>query len=499
MSEVPAVAMLGIRKSFDTIPVLKGVDFTVRRGEVHALVGGNGAGKSTLMKILQGVYTADEGRIEVDGVTVDVSTPQRARDAGIGMVFQEFSLIPTMTVAQNILLTHEERDRVGLISDRAGAKKASEILASMGAPIDPDIPMHRLGTAYWQLTEIAKALAQNARVLIMDEPTASLAKHEADQLFELVRRLTSEGMGVVYISHRMDEVYRIADRVTVLRDGEMVIDAPLADVTPAQIVEGIVGRRLDGALEWEPRSAPPGDVILSVRDMTSGTRVKGVSFDLRAGEVLGLAGLMGSGRTELARCLFGLDKIDSGSVMMRGETVKLKGAKAAIGEGLALVPEDRRAEGLVLDHSVSDNLLLPLLGQVSDGPFVSDREGRSLVDDLVERFSIKVADPRKPVRRLSGGNQQKVVLAKWLGTNPEVLILDEPTAGVDIGTKSEIVKMIRRLADDGKAVILISSELAELLAVSDRIAVIKDGRITRDIPRGEIRDEEELQLAVQGV
>ena len=499
MSEVPVVAMRDIRKSFDTIPVLKGVDFTVKRGEVHALAGENGAGKSTLMKILQGVYQADSGSIEIDGRQVSLRTPHDARDAGIGMVFQEFSLIPTLTVAQNILLTHEERDGLGLINDRAGARRATEILARLGVEIDPNAPMHRLGTAYWQLTEIAKALAQDARVLIMDEPTASLAKHEADQLFGLVRRLTSEGLGIVYISHRMDEFYRVADRITVLRDGDRVMDQALSSVSPAQIVEAIVGRRLDSTLEWQPREMPPGDVLLSVRDITSGKRVRGVTFDLRAGEVLGLAGLMGSGRTEVARCLFGLDRIDSGEILLRGQPVKLRGASSAINEGLALVPEDRRAQGLVLDHSVSDNLLLPLLKQVSDGPFVNKREGRSLVDLLIERFSIRVTDPTKPVRRLSGGNQQKVVLAKWLGVDPEVLILDEPTAGVDIGTKSEIVTMIRSLADQGKAVLLISSELPELLAVSDRVAVINDGRITHDIPRGDIRDEEELQLAVQGV
>ena len=499
MSTQPLVEMRDIEKSFDTVPVLKGVDFSVLRGEVHALAGENGAGKSTLMKVLQGVYQADSGSIQIDGSPVSIRTPQDARDAGIGMVFQEFSLISTMTVAQNIMLTHEARNGLGLIDDRAGTKRAEEILATMGVSIDPRLPMYRLGTAYWQLTEIAKALAQDARVLIMDEPTASLAKHEADQLFDLVRRLTAEGLGVVYISHRMDEVYKIADRITVLRDGLRVMQEPLADVTPAQIVEAIVGRRLDSALEWRPRQTPMGDIALEVQDIISRPRVRGASFHVRSGEVLGLAGLMGSGRSEVARCLFGMDRLDSGSILVNGRQVRFRNTKDAVKERMALVPEDRRAQGLVLDHSVADNLILPLLDDVSRGPFVGGPASRSLVDQLVERFSIKVADPLKPVRRLSGGNQQKVVLAKWLGTNPEVLVLDEPTAGVDIGTKSEIIDMIRTLADEGKAVLLISSELPELLAVSDRIAVIRDGQITHDIARGDIRDEEELQLAIQGV
>lgn len=499
MSTRPLVEMREIEKSFDTVQVLKGVDFSVMPGEVHALAGENGAGKSTLMKILQGVYQADAGSIEIDGLPASIRTPQDARDAGIGMVFQEFSLISTMTVAQNIMLTHEARSGLGLIDDRAVNEGAAEILATMDVSLDPRLPMYRLGTAYWQLTEIAKALSQNARLLIMDEPTASLAKHEADQLFDLVGRLTADGLGIVYISHRMDEVYRIADRITVLRDGHRVMQEPLADVTPAQIVEAIVGRRLDSALEWRPRDRPMGDIALDVQDIVSLPRVRGVSFHIRAGEVLGLAGLMGSGRSEVARCLFGMDRLDSGAIMVEGSQVRLRNAKGAVNMRMALVPEDRRAQGLVLDHSVADNLTLPLLDDVSRGPFVGGSASRSLVEQLIERFSIKVADPLKPVRRLSGGNQQKVVLAKWLGTNPEVLVLDEPTAGVDIGTKSEIIDMIRTLADEGKAVLLISSELPELLAVSDRIAVIKDGRITHDIPRGEIRDEEELQLAIQGV
>jgi ribose transport system ATP-binding protein len=490
--------MRGISKAFDGVTVLTHVDFSVRRGEVHALAGENGAGKSTLMKILQGVYTLDAGEIEVDGEPVRLSSTQDARAAGIGMVFQEFSLVPTLTVAQNIFLGTEPRGRFGLIRDREASRLAAEVFADMGVAVDPDAVVGTLSTAYWQLTEIAKALAQRARVLIMDEPTASLAKHEADGLFELVERLKARGIAVIYISHRMEEVYRIADRITVLRDGRRVLTERLADVTPPQIVEAIVGRRLEGRLEYQERGTT-GEPLLEVRGLSAGRRVRDVSFRLDAGEIVGLAGLMGSGRTELARCLFGIDRFEAGEVLLRGRRADVSSPRAAIESGLALIPEDRRVQGLVLDHSVRDNLLLPLLGRIRRGPVLSDAEGRRLSDSLLTRFSVKVANPARPVRLLSGGNQQKVVIAKWLGTEPDVLIMDEPTAGVDIGTKSEILDMIRSLADAGKGVIVISSELPELLAVSDRVLVLRDGTVHRELHRRDIATEEDLQLAVQGV
>jgi ribose transport system ATP-binding protein len=493
-----AVEMRGISKAFDGVTVLSEVDFAVRRGEVHALAGENGAGKSTLMKILQGVYTLDAGTIEVDGRPVALGSPQNARAAGIGMVFQEFSLVPTLTVAQNIYLGTEPRGRTGLIDDRAAARQAAAVFADMGVTVDPHRTVAGLSTAYRQLTEIAKALAQDARVLIMDEPTASLARHEVDALFELVDRLRARGIAIIYISHRMEEVYRIADRITVLRDGRRVLTEPLADLTTPRIVEAIVGRRLEGQLTYANRAAA-GETLLEATGLTAGRRVRDVSFRLAAGEILGLAGLMGSGRTELARCLFGIDPLDSGEVLLRGERVDVSSPGAAIASGFALIPEDRREQGLVLDHSVRDNLLLPLLGRLRRGPVLSDAAGRALAADLIQRFSVKVANPARPVRLLSGGNQQKVVIAKWLGTEPDVLIMDEPTAGVDIGTKAEILDMIRRLADAGKGVIVISSELPELLAVSDRILVLRDGTVDRELHRRDVPTEEALQLAVQGV
>jgi ribose transport system ATP-binding protein len=495
-----AVQMRGIHKGFYGVPVLTDVDFEVRRGEVHALAGGNGAGKSTLMKILQGVYTLDAGEIEIDGRPVRLSSIHDATRAGIGMVFQEFSLVPTLTVAQNIALGTEPLNRVGLIRDRGAVQRAREVFAEMQVEVDPRAVVGDLGTAYWQLTEIAKALSRDARVLIMDEPTASLAKHEADVLFELIGRLTERGISVIYISHRMDEVYRIADRITVLRDGRRLFTEPLSTVTPEQIVEGIVGKQIEGELAYQERAArePDAAPLLELDAVSAGPRVREVSFSVAAGEIVGLAGLMGSGRTELARVLFGIDPVQSGTIRIRGREVRLRGPQDAIEAGVALIPEDRRAQGLVLEHSVRENLTLPLLQRMRRGPLLDDRKGRSLARELIERFSIKVADPERPVRRLSGGNQQKVVIAKWLGTDPDVLVMDEPTAGVDIGTKTEILMTIRELADQGMAVLVISSEYPELLAVSDRVVVLREGAVHRVLDRREIPDENHLQLAVQG-
>jgi len=500
-AEDSAVEMRAISKSFNGVRVLQDVDFEVVNGEVHALVGGNGAGKSTLMKILQGVYQADAGEILVSGLPTKIGSIQDAKAAGIGMVFQEFSLVPSLTVAQNIYLGAEPLSQVGLIDDRLSIRRASEIFSAMDVEVNPRTEVSRLGTAYWQLTEIAKALAQNARVLILDEPTASLAKHETEALFALIDNLKKRGIAIIYISHRMDEVYRIADRITILRDGRRLLTERLSNLTPEQIVEGIVGKKLEGLLAYQPRdnAATQGEPLLEARGLNAGRRVRDVSFIVHAGEILGLAGLMGSGRTELARALFGIDRLDSGEIFIRGKKVHLATPKRAIAEGLALIPEDRRAQGLVLDHSVRDNLLLPLLGQISRGPMLDKRAGKALSASLIKQFAVAATHPERPVRQLSGGNQQKVVLAKWLGTDPDVLILDEPTAGVDIGTKSEILDMIRQLANDGKAVIIISSEYPELLAVSDRVLILRDGSVASEMHRNEIADEEALQLAVQGV
>jgi len=495
----PVIAMSGIRKSFNGNIVLNGVDFELRRGEVHVLAGGNGAGKSTLMKVLQGVYPMDSGSIAIDGHALSIGSIHEARAAGIGMVFQEFSLIPTLSVARNVFLGSERRSSFGFLDDGDSVERTHAVFAEMGVEIDPTMMLRNLGTAYWQLTEIAKAMAQDAKVLILDEPTASLAKHEVDALFALVNRLTGRGISVIYISHRMDEMFRIGDRITVLRDGQRVLTAPISEVNAAEVVHAIVGRKVESAFKWRRRTVDrTGAPLLEVRDLNVGTRVRDVSFTAHAGEIIGLAGLMGAGRTELARALFGIDRIDSGEVLIRDRLVHFTNSGDAIAAGIALIPEDRRAQGLVLEHSVRDNLLLTLVARFRRGPLLNDRKGSAIASDLMGNLSVRAASPKMAVGRLSGGNQQKVVIGKWLGADPDILIMDEPTAGVDIGTKTEIVERIRSLADAGKVVIMISSELPELLAVADRVIVLRGGAIARTIEREDIADEHSLQLTIQG-
>jgi ribose transport system ATP-binding protein len=497
----PAVRMRAISKSFSGVRVLDQVDFELLPCEIHALAGGNGAGKSTLMKILVGVYTLDEGSFEVGGRPVRFSSIQDARAAGVGMVFQEFSLVPTLTVAQNVFLTREARGRAGMIDDRESERRSREIFRTMEVDIDPRRTLDELPTAYWQLTEIAKALSQDARVLIMDEPTAALAKTEAVQLFALMRRLKQQGISIVYISHRMEEVFEISDRITVLRDGRKVLTEQTAKLTMGEVIDHIVGRKIEQAMEGKSRDDVPPDagVLLEVRGLASGTKLTAIDLQLRQGEVLGLAGLMGSGRSELARAIFGIDGVDTGEVVVRGRPIAIGSPRDAIDAGIALIPEDRRVQGLVLDHSVKQNFLLPLLRRLSRAGFVDDGQGDRVAESFVQRLGIHLRSIGQPVRLLSGGNQQKVVIAKWLATEPTILLMDEPTAGVDIGTKGEIVNVIRTFASAGNGVIIISSELPELLAVSDRVLILRDGRIERELRRDEIPSEEALHHAVQGV
>jgi ribose transport system ATP-binding protein len=498
MTAPPLLRMAGIGKAFSGVAVLEDVDFELRAGETHALLGGNGAGKSTLMKILEGVYTLDSGTVEIDGERVELGTPQAARRHGVAMVFQEFSLVSTLTVAQNIYLTREARTRAGLLDDRALERHAGELLAELGVDIDPRAMVGRLGTASMQLVEIAKALSQEARILILDEPTASLARSEVDALFEILERLKARGIAIVYITHRLEEVIAVADRVTVLRDGRVVGTRATSEVNMDTLIELIVGRAVGRALEYTARAVDrSGTPLMSVRGLGTATGVRGVDLDLYAGEILGLAGLMGSGRSELARALFGIDALTAGEIRLRGERVRIRRPADAVERGIVLVPEDRRAQGLVLAHGVGRNLTLALLRRLSRRGMLDDAEGERIAQGYVERLGIRSRSLTTPVRRLSGGNQQKVVVAKWLATEPDVLILDEPTVGVDIGTRSEIVELVRSLADQGKAVLVISSELAELLAVADRILVLRDGRIDRSVERAEVAGEPELHRLVQ--
>lgn len=495
---VPVVQMVGINKSFSGVPVLQDVDFEVTAGEVHALAGGNGAGKSTLMKILQGVYTKDSGTIVVGGEVRDFKTIDDAKNAGIGMVFQEFSLVPTMSVAQNIYLGDEITGAGHLLDEPRMLKGAKEVLGRMGVDLDPKREIGDLSTGHWQLTEIAKALHRDARVLIMDEPTASLSRQESELLFELISRLREQGVAIIYISHRMEEVYRIADRITILRNGRRLRTDALVDITPQEIVAGIVGKEMAIESGAAAQSSPLGEELLSVQELASDNGLEGVTFSLRAGEVVGLAGLMGSGRSEVARCLFGIDRATGGTITLDGTVVEIDSPTEAMAAGIALIPEDRREQGLILDHSVRENVVLTLLTEVRRGRLLSDEKSRRLSDALIAKFQVKASAPQREVRLLSGGNQQKVVIAKWLGRDPTILIMDEPTAGVDIGTKTEIVQMIRGLAADGKGVILISSEFPEMLAACDRFVLVKDGTTIGELRRDDVANEEALQLAIQG-
>jgi ribose transport system ATP-binding protein len=486
--------MKNIVKAFGANTVLRGVDFELQKGEVHALLGSNGAGKSTLMKILEGVYTPDEGEIVINGAPVRIRSPQEARAVGVGMVFQEFSLIPTLTVAQNVFLTREPRVGGGLLNDAECERRTQALFAEMGEQIDPKQVVARMSTGYWQLTEIAKALSQEASILIMDEPTASLTRSETEGLFELIRRLKAKGITIVYISHRMEEIFEVADRITIMRDGLRVTTEYIANLTMEQVIEGIVGQKVEQSLAWKDRHVSRATApLLEVEGLVAVDRVRNISFKLYPGEILGLAGLMGSGRTELVQALFGINKITQGEVRVRGRQVTIRNPNDAIAAGMCLVPEDRRIQGLVLDHTVRDNLLLPLLKRFEQFGLIDDAQGNKLVQSYVDSLRIKTDSIYKIIRLLSGGNQQKVVIAKWLAAEPEILIMDEPTAGVDIGAKVEIVNVIRELADSGKGVIVISSEFPELLAVSDRVLVLQNGTVKRQLERREIGSEQELQ------
>lgn len=495
-----AVELAGIDKTFDGNAALRGVDFELRRGEVHALVGGNGAGKSTLMKILEGVHRPDAGEIKVGGETADIRSPKDAKALGIGMIFQEFSLVPTLSVAQTVFLNSEPHTTTGLLDDREAERRTRELFAEIGEEVDPATRVADLSTGYWQLTEIVKALAGEARILVMDEPTASLTQSETEALFGLIQRLKDRGISIVYISHRMEEIFRVADRVTVLRNGEHVLTDEVESLTLEQVIEHIVGRKMEQAFEWQHRHVDRSETpLLEVDGLSASGRFRDIGFRLYPGEILGLAGLMGSGRTEIARALFGIDRVESGEIRVHGRKVELRSSRDAVEAGISLVPEDRRLQGLVLDHSLKDNLLLPLLRKLQRGGVVDDRRADQVARSFVEKLQIRMSSIHQPVSLLSGGNQQKVVLAKWLADEPDILVLDEPTAGVDIGSKTEILGLVRELADAGKGIILISSELTELLAVSDRLLVLQDGAVTREMERSEIDSEEELHHAVQSV
>ena len=486
-----AVRMTGISKSFGGIRALDGVDFEVRTGEVHALLGGNGAGKSTILKVLNGVHVPDEGEILVGGRRLAAHTPEAARAAGIAMNFQEMSLIPTLTVAQNIFLTREARNARGMIDDAESICRARDIFAMLEVQVDPEALVGDLGAGQKQLTEIAKAISQKARVLILDEPSTALAVTDVERLFTFLRKLKAEGVAIIYVSHRMDEIARIADRATILRDGKHVITAPLADLPIDVMIEHIVGKKSKGLADVVRGDVSRGDVLLELSHVTGPHKAEDVSLTLHRGEVLGLAGLLGSGRSALARVIAGIEPAVAGEIRIKGRNVAIRRPGDAIAQGLALVPEARATQGIIPTQSVSDNLSMAVIDRVAPRGFIDRSRVRAMADEMIRRLSIKTASRDHAVSTLSGGNQQKVVIGKWLATEPEILILDEPTAGIDIGSKSEIIRLVRDLAQAGKGVIVISSELSELLTACDRILVMADGRAHQMLDRADLDDPTE--------
>lgn len=473
MSENPVLEMKGISKRFDATQALDDVALSLYPGEIHALLGENGAGKSTLIKIMTGIHKPDTGEILLDGKPIEIANSAQAQSHGIAAIYQEPMIFPDLNVAENIFISHQGRGSV--VRWGKMYRDADAILAKLGVALDVRSPARGLTLAAQQTVEIAKALSLNTRVLIMDEPTASLSAHEVGQLFKLVYNLRERGVAVLFISHRMDEVFEIADRVTIFRDGRHISSAPVAQVTPTSAIRDMVGRELESF--FVKNEAPKGKLLLEVNDLTKDGVFTGISFDIHAGEVLGFAGLVGSGRTDVALALFGIAPADSGEIVFDGQPQKITMPEKAISLGIAYVPEDRRQMGLTLPMSIAANISLPSLNRYLGGlGLIRFPQETTTAEDYRKQLSIRTPSVTLEAGKLSGGNQQKVVLGKWLNTNPRLLILDEPTRGIDVGAKAEVHAIINALAAQGLGILLISSDLPEVLAMSDRILVMREGR-----------------------
>jgi rhamnose transport system ATP-binding protein len=495
LPEQTLLRLTGISKTFGGVRALQGVSFDLRAGEVHALVGENGAGKSTLIKIITGAHQPDEGTLEVLGRPIANNDPRRARALGIAAIYQQPALFPDLTVAENIALGMEPPAAWRRIRWGERRARAERLLERIGAAISPDTEVRHLSMPEQQLVEIARSLGADARVLILDEPTASLSDREVEKLFRILRELKEHGVGMIYISHRLQELPQVADRVTVLRDGILVSTCRANEVSQADLIRMMVGRELSAV--FPKTDVPFGDVVLEVRGL--GCResgVHGVNLSVRAGEVLGLAGLVGAGRTELARVLFGLTPADAGEIRLRGRSVRVSSPARAVELGIAYVPEDRRQHGVILDMPVAANTTLATLRQVSWLGLLHFRREHDLAAEFVRRLSIKTPSVDTPAGTLSGGNQQKVALARWLAVQPAVLILDEPTQGVDVAAKAEIHRLMGELAGRGLAILMISSELPEILGMSDRIAVMHSGMVVGILDRTAATQEMVLELAL---
>ena len=494
MSDGPILEMRQIRKTFPGVVALDKVDFELRRGEVHILLGENGAGKSTLMKILSGAYQKTEGKIILDGAEVEIKNPKHAQTLGISTVYQEFNLIPHLSIGENIFLGREPVRFAGLIDQRAILQEAKSALSGLGLTLNPRKSVKELRVAEQQMVEVAKALSLDARILIMDEPTAALTEHEITELFATIRRLKDKGVSIVYISHRMEELFEIGDRVTVLRDGRSVGTYAVRDISKTELIRLMVNRELTELFPKE--HATRGAEVLRVERLSTKSGLKEISFSLHKGEVLGVAGLLGAGRTELARAIFGLDEISSGSIYVNGVVRKMSSPRSAIKSGIGFLTEDRKSQGLVLPLSVERNLCLSSVDKFSRWGIMHSSEERQAATRYVEELRIKTPSLDQKVVFLSGGNQQKVVLSKWLCSQAEVFIFDEPTRGVDVGAKAEIYQLMNRLTASGVAIMMISSELLEVLGMSDRVMVMRGGRIAGEFSARECTQERILQCAL---
>ncbi len=493
-----AVELRNVSKRFPGVQALDNVSFEVCSGEVHALLGENGAGKSTLIKVLTGAYQPDAGEIVLNGQPVQIPDTQTGQKLGIVAIYQELSLCPDLTVAENIFLGHQPRNALGLVDWQTMQRRAREILHQMDVTdLDVRRVVRGLSVGNQQRVEIAKALSQNARVLVMDEPTAALTKHDVDRLFEIVRRLRERGVAIIYISHRLEEVFLLADRVTVLRDGQVVgANIPVSQTNQAELIRMMVGRTLDNLYPKE--DVPAGEVVLEVRDLRRGRAVRGVNFSLRRGEIVGFAGLVGAGRSEIAQTIFGITPPESGAIILNGRQVTVRDPVSAMQLGIAYVPEDRKNQGLLTPMTVRENTTLAVLREIAQAGFLNRQREAALTQEYVDALRVRTPSQEQKVGNLSGGNQQKVVIAKWLARKPHVLILDEPTRGIDVGAKAEIHRLMNVLARQGIAILLISSELPEVLGMSDRVLVVRQGQIVAEFNRATATQEAVIAAAMGG-
>jgi ribose transport system ATP-binding protein len=493
------LSMRKIDKRFTGVHALRGVDFELDEGEIHALVGENGAGKSTLMKIIIGINQRDSGEIHYLGRPFSPRNPKHAMEMGIGIVHQELNMMDHLTVAENIFIGREATKAGGILLDkREQIRQTEELFKKLKMNVDPADRLGRLTVGKQQMVEIAKAVSHRLRILILDEPTAALTDAEIEELFAIMRDLKSHGVGMIHISHRLEEIHQIADRVTVMRDGERVDTKNVSELTKQQIINMMVGRAIYEQPKTKSNVAPEAPVVLRVRGLNAGKLVKDVSFELRQGEILGMAGLMGSGRTETARAIFGADAVQSGSIEVRGRKVVIRSPDEAIAHGIGYLSEDRKRFGLAVNLDVKNNMAMATYDEFSRGLFVQDRKIESVGSEYVSRLNIRTPSLEQLIRNLSGGNQQKVVVAKWLIRDCDILIFDEPTRGIDVGAKSEIYALMNELVREGKSIIMISSELPEILRMSDRIIVMSEGRLCGELPIEKASQEAIMEYATMG-